>query len=365
MYKFKTLMIAATLGAIVTGICAPQITHANSGGWQKDSVGWWYKDANGSYPRSEWRQINGKWYYFDGNGYIAHSKWAQINGNWYYFNNDGHMTENTWKLIDNQWYYFNTSGHMLSNQWVGDYYVGSNGVMVKNTVTPDNYIVDANGKWNRNFSKDLVEKAKNFKAHIDANSCSKKKCALDFSRFYKVSENTAVQLIEITHPSTNYVSNAQRTAEKTMKRSSTNFSKIRLIDFLVNSEGFTRAEAEKGVSRIKFDYSIAAQRVISGNYLNIKNPGKEGLIQHPYSKEGLIQQLSGNFWRFTKEEARKAVEKYNINYVERAKMAATIQLQYGRYLRADLTKYLVESQKFTNAEATQAVKSLKHANLID
>ena len=50
---------------------------------------------------------------------------------------------------------------MLHDQWVGDYYVGKNGDMLKNTVTPDNYVVGSDGKWDKRFSRELAEKAKN------------------------------------------------------------------------------------------------------------------------------------------------------------------------------------------------------------
>lgn len=74
--------------------------------WVKDSVGWWWRNADGSYPASEWKEINGKWYYFEENGYMAANKW-----------------------ID------------------GTYYVGADGAMYVNATTPDGYKVDANGKW--------------------------------------------------------------------------------------------------------------------------------------------------------------------------------------------------------------------------
>lgn len=56
--------------------------------WQQDSTGWWYQNADGSYPKS------------------------------------------TWQLIDGEYYYFNERGYMLSN-----------------TTTPDGYKVNSNGAW--------------------------------------------------------------------------------------------------------------------------------------------------------------------------------------------------------------------------
>lgn len=39
-------------------------------GWKLDSTGWWYQNADGSYPKSTWQQIDGKYYYFNEIGYM-------------------------------------------------------------------------------------------------------------------------------------------------------------------------------------------------------------------------------------------------------------------------------------------------------
>lgn len=39
-------------------------------GWQQDRTGWWYQNADGSYPKSTWQLINGKYYYFNERGYM-------------------------------------------------------------------------------------------------------------------------------------------------------------------------------------------------------------------------------------------------------------------------------------------------------
>lgn len=82
---------------------------AVSEGWDKDSIGWWWRNADGSYPVNTWKQINGAWYYFEGNGYMAANKWIN-----------------------------------------GSYYVGSDGAMLTNTTTPDGYQVGADGAWIQN-----------------------------------------------------------------------------------------------------------------------------------------------------------------------------------------------------------------------
>lgn len=41
-------------------------------GWKQDGNGWWYQNADGSYPVNQWKEIDGKQYYFGGDGYMLH-----------------------------------------------------------------------------------------------------------------------------------------------------------------------------------------------------------------------------------------------------------------------------------------------------
>lgn len=85
---------------------------SGQGTWKSDSNGWWYEYPGGSYPVSQWLQINNLWYCFDGSGYMR-TGW--IMGS------------------DGKWYYCDT------REGAGQ------GVMLTNTITPDGYQVDANG----------------------------------------------------------------------------------------------------------------------------------------------------------------------------------------------------------------------------
>lgn len=80
-------------------------TAAPGAEWKKNDKGWWYEEADGSYPT------------------------------------------NAWKLIKDKWYYFDNVGYMVENRWVGNYYLGADGAMLVSTSTPDGYYVDATGKW--------------------------------------------------------------------------------------------------------------------------------------------------------------------------------------------------------------------------
>ena len=43
-------------------------------GWVKDSTGWWFQNADGTYPKNEWLRVYWDWYYFDGDGYAVRNR---------------------------------------------------------------------------------------------------------------------------------------------------------------------------------------------------------------------------------------------------------------------------------------------------
>lgn len=104
MNLFKKLMCSVSAVAVSAFLVIP-VMAANEAQWKRNDKGWWYEEADGSYPTNAWKLIKDKWYYFDGVGY------------------------------------------MVENRWIGNYYLGADGVMLVNTSTPDGYYVDATGKW--------------------------------------------------------------------------------------------------------------------------------------------------------------------------------------------------------------------------
>ena len=113
-----------------------------TGAWVQNEIGWWYRNADGTWPAAQWVQLewNGQmtWYYFNAEGYM-HTGWLLDGGKWYFLHNvsDGTMGRmlTGWQQIEGKWYYFNPN--------VG----GPQGSLLVNTVTPDGYTVDANGVW--------------------------------------------------------------------------------------------------------------------------------------------------------------------------------------------------------------------------
>lgn len=168
------------------------INAENNGEWKWDSnvQAWWYRYADGNYPKSEWLNTDGKWYYFNAQGYALSSEWVFSDGYWYYLNpetnslgkqgkmimgrfvDEGYTyycrTETQgiapagsmvmgWYWIDDGWYYFTVEedgqpvGSMYKDRWVYEnghsYYLKSSGKMARNEkLTIDGYAYTFNDK---------------------------------------------------------------------------------------------------------------------------------------------------------------------------------------------------------------------------
>ncbi|RGO49841.1 hypothetical protein DXB12_10215 [Dorea formicigenerans] len=101
------------------------------GTWIQDSTGWWFRNADGTYPVNQWAYINGAWYHFNAAGYRENG-WITLNGVRFYLEADGRMVTG-WKQMDGTWYYFDGSGAMrtgwlqLGSTW---YWLDNDGKMV-------------------------------------------------------------------------------------------------------------------------------------------------------------------------------------------------------------------------------------------
>lgn len=54
------------------------------GKWMKNTIGWWYENADGSYPKAAFQVIDGRSYYFDGSGYAVKGC-REVGGKLYWF----------------------------------------------------------------------------------------------------------------------------------------------------------------------------------------------------------------------------------------------------------------------------------------
>lgn len=99
-------------------------------GWAKDDRGWQYIKQDGKQAAGEWIREDQTDYWIDSDGYMA-TGWRQFAGG--------------------EWYYFRSGGAKAVNYWVMDYgkwfYLGDQGRMLADTVTPDGYVLGADGAW--------------------------------------------------------------------------------------------------------------------------------------------------------------------------------------------------------------------------
>lgn len=106
-------------------------------GWIYTPSGWWYLYSDGSWPINRWQMINGFWYRFNEEGHMVTGWYTDKDSNIYYLNpvDDGTLgtLRTGWQVVDNKLYYFNPRSN------------GYRGALLRNTTTPDGYVVDGNG----------------------------------------------------------------------------------------------------------------------------------------------------------------------------------------------------------------------------
>ena len=131
------------------------VGEAKAGTWVKDSIGWWYRYEDGTYPASQAAEIGGATYRFDAHGYMVTgwvldggrwfyheasgaqaSGWANVDGAWYYLQPPTGMMVTGWVQVGGAWYYLTASGSMATG-WLNDggswYYLDASGAMVTGT----------------------------------------------------------------------------------------------------------------------------------------------------------------------------------------------------------------------------------------
>ncbi|WP_031554092.1 tetratricopeptide repeat protein [Oribacterium sp. FC2011] len=112
--------------------------------WLDEADGRHYYDENGV-SVTGWLKLKEKWYLFDGRGVML-TGFREDNGNTYYLRTDGIMVIG-WQDINGKRYFFDENGAMLKNQWIDNtFYVGADGAMLVDTVTPDGKKVGKDGK---------------------------------------------------------------------------------------------------------------------------------------------------------------------------------------------------------------------------
>lgn len=145
-------------------------THeAVAGQWISDSLGWWWRNADGTYPASTSMRIGGELYRFDARGYMVTgwvseggrwyyhgvsgaqaSGWVSVGGTWYYLDPVSGAMASGWVNLEGAWYYLDASGAMRTG-WLRDgsawYYLRASGAMATGWVLDGGswYYLDASG----------------------------------------------------------------------------------------------------------------------------------------------------------------------------------------------------------------------------
>lgn len=112
MKKYSLLLVFA--GVILAA--APYQSYASASDygpgwalWEKDDIGWWYRNPDGSYTVSDWQEIKGSWYHFDDRGYMQ-TGILQEQEQTYYLDDDGVMVSDMTIEINGISYSFGSDG---------------------------------------------------------------------------------------------------------------------------------------------------------------------------------------------------------------------------------------------------------------
>lgn len=127
--------VIAYIGSMVR-IEAPVVVEGEDGQygtWKKSGGKWWFQLDNGSYPCSQWAQIDGDWYHFDRSGYMQ-TGWLKLGKSWYYLKSSGAMAQG-WQKVGGAWYYLNPGSGAMATGWKqvdgSWYYLSKSGPMLK------------------------------------------------------------------------------------------------------------------------------------------------------------------------------------------------------------------------------------------
>ena len=127
-------------------------------GWVKESNTWYYYNTDGTLARNKWAGN----YWLGADGKMATSAWVD-NGRYYVGSNgvwvkDARRSEEKkqgWVKESNTWYYYNTDGTLARNKWAGNYWLGADGKMATSAwVDNGRYYVGSNGAWVKDASRD-------------------------------------------------------------------------------------------------------------------------------------------------------------------------------------------------------------------
>ena len=85
-------------------------------GWVENDVGRWWRNADGTWPASQWKVIDGAYYYFNAEGYTVTNQIVDGTGSFagskFYCGTDGKVVANTTITVDGQAYSADEAGRL-------------------------------------------------------------------------------------------------------------------------------------------------------------------------------------------------------------------------------------------------------------
>ena len=125
----RDITFRVVTGAV--GSALPPAPEPGEGQWVQDAGGWWYRFADGTYPRGQALVIDGETYRFDQSGYLL-TGWVRDGGYWFHHGASGAMSTG-WLVDGGAWYYLVPSWGAMAIGWVEDggewYYLNAAGHM--------------------------------------------------------------------------------------------------------------------------------------------------------------------------------------------------------------------------------------------
>ena len=110
-----------------------QVSGAQVVGWVKQGASWFYLDETTGAMVTGWLHLGSSWFYMSSEGVMT-TGWVRVGGSWFFLNPDSGAMATGWMMIRGSWYYFDPADGAMVTGWlrIGDswYFLKESGVMV-------------------------------------------------------------------------------------------------------------------------------------------------------------------------------------------------------------------------------------------
>ena len=110
-----------------------QASGAQAVGWVRQGMSWFYLDEITGAMATGWLHLGSSWFYMSPEGVMT-TGWVRVGGSWFFLNPDSGAMATGWMMVRGSWYYFDPVDGAMVTGWlrVGDswYFLKDSGVMV-------------------------------------------------------------------------------------------------------------------------------------------------------------------------------------------------------------------------------------------